>query len=79
MPSPALLPPPFNSDQICIPKQTAYSYLAIIIGTLLFIGILEWLNGKRIAILMAMLEEVVWNLNANGVDERDGRDERDDL
>jgi hypothetical protein len=30
---------------------------------LLFVGIVEWLNGKRIARLMAMLEELTWDFN----------------
>jgi hypothetical protein len=68
-------PPPPSSGQICVPTQTAYIYLIIIIGTLLFVGIVEWLNGKRIVRLMAMLEEVVWNINVNGLDERDERDD----
>jgi Flp pilus assembly protein TadB len=54
-----------------MPTQTAYAYLIVIIGTLLFVGVVEYLNGKRIVRLMAMLEEVVWNMNMGGPDDRE--------
>jgi hypothetical protein len=38
--------------------KSAYLYLALIIGTLLFVGVVEYLNGRRIERLMDMLEEV---------------------
>jgi hypothetical protein len=52
-----------SKDQICMPRQIAYIYLIITIGMLLFVGVVEWLNGKRIARLMAMLEELIWDFN----------------
>jgi hypothetical protein len=45
--------------EVCIPQTSANFYLALVIGTLLFVGFVEYLNGKRIERLMAMLEEVV--------------------
>jgi Flp pilus assembly protein TadB len=47
-----------SAPKICIPRATAYLYLALIIGTLLFVGVVEYLNGRRIDRLMSMLEEV---------------------
>jgi hypothetical protein len=48
-------------EQICISRATADFFVTIFIGTLLLVSILEWLNGRRIERLMAMLEEVVRN------------------
>jgi hypothetical protein len=47
-----------STPKICIPQATAYLYLALVIGTLLFVGVVEHVNGRRIERLMAMLEEV---------------------
>jgi hypothetical protein len=67
--------PSDTRSEICIPTQTAYAYLTVIIGTLLFIGAVEWLNGKRIVRLMAMLEEVAWNMNMGGLDDGEEGDD----
>jgi hypothetical protein len=63
------------SSEICIPAQTVYAYLTVIVGTLFFVGVVEWLNGKRIARLVAMLEEVAWNMNMVGPDDREEGDD----
>jgi hypothetical protein len=49
-------------NQICMPRRTAYVYIAIIIFTLLSVGIVEWLNGRRVARLVATMEELERNL-----------------
>lgn len=54
-----------NNNQICLPQKLAYSYIVIIILTLLAVGIFEWLNAKRIGRLMEMLEEVERNKSAD--------------
>jgi hypothetical protein len=63
------------SSEICIPAQTAYAYLAVIVGTLFFVGVVEWLNGKRIARLVGMLEEVAWNMHMVGPDDGEEGDD----
>jgi hypothetical protein len=50
-----------TSKQICVPRKLAYGYIAIVVLTLLAVGIFEWLNAKRIIRLMGMLEEVEQN------------------
>jgi len=49
------------SKQICLPQQLAYGHIAIIILTLLAVGIFECLNAKCIRRLMTMLEELERN------------------
>jgi hypothetical protein len=64
MPSP-------SAPKICIPQATAYFYLFLVIGTLLFVGIVEYLNGRRIERLMAMLEEVAAQKESGSQSTRD--------
>jgi hypothetical protein len=64
--------PILSAPKICIPQATAYFYLFLVIGTLLFVGIVEYLNGRRIERLMAMLEEVATQKESGSQLVRDG-------
>jgi hypothetical protein len=44
--------------EVCIPQASAYFYLTLVMGTLLFVGVVEYLNGRRIERLMAILDEI---------------------
>jgi hypothetical protein len=44
--------------EVCIPQSSAYFYLTLIMGTLLFVGVVEYLSGRRIERLMAILDEL---------------------
>jgi hypothetical protein len=61
-----------SAPKICIPQATAYFYLFLVIGTLLFVGVVEYLNGRRIERLMAMLEEVATQKESGSQLVRDG-------
>jgi hypothetical protein len=45
--------------EVCIPQTSAYFYLTLVMGTLLFVGVVEYINGRRIERLMAILDEII--------------------